>query len=314
VKAKLFNLVKIVVSTVMLAYVLLSIDLSDMGEAVAQAEWGYLILAAALMILSVPLRAVRWLALLRALEIDVPLRRLVKLYFVGTFFNIFLPTGFGGDAVRMVELSRVSQQGPEAIGTVLVDRATGLWVLFALALVALPFGYSALPAGTAWLVGGAAAAGLIGGWLAMGTRFVPWLGSKVKLPGQAKLERLYQAVSGCGYPALVRAGIVSLIFNLLNIATQYLIALGMHVTLPIGVFFLFTPILAMSRMLPSVGGLGVREETSKQIYRTVGVPDTIGVAMSLTVFLFQPVLPGVIGGLLYAIEGATELRSSRSRA
>ena len=303
----------------MLVYVLLTIDLGELREAVLGARWGPLVLAALLMVASVPLRAVRWLALLRALDIHVPLSRLVKLYFVGTFFNIFLPTGFGGDAIRMMELSRVSKQTPEAIGTVLLDRATGLWVLFAVSLIALPFGYTDLPSETAVFVATVAAVGLVGGWVVMGTRFVPWLGSKVILPGQPKLERFYRAVSGCGadaahpYVALGQACGISLIFNLLNIVVQFLIARGLNVDLPIGVFFSFTPILALSRMLPSIGGLGVREETSKQMYRTVGVSGSIAVGMSLTNFLLQPVLPGLIGGVLYAIEGASELRRNKSR-
>ena len=311
-KQKWFNVLKIAISAGMLIYVLLTIDLSEMAQAVLGARWGYLALAALLMIASLPLRAVRWLILLRSLDIRVPFVRLVKLYFVGTFFNIFLPTGFGGDAIRMMELSRLSKQTPEAIGTVLVDRATGLWVLFAMGLLALPFGYGRLPTETALLVGGVAAAGLVGGWLVMATKLLPWLGARIKLPGQAKLERFYRSVSGCGYAALGQACGVSLLFNLLNVTVHFLIARGLNVDLPLSVFFMFVPILSISLMLPSVGGLGVREETFKQLYRTVGVPDGVAVAMSLTNFVLQPVLPGLIGGILYAIEGASEL--SRSEA
>jgi uncharacterized membrane protein YbhN (UPF0104 family) len=309
-KSKLFNIAKILISATMLTYVLLTIDLRDLRDAVLHARWEYLALAAILVLCSVPLRAVRWAILLRALGIRVPLGRLVKLYFVGTFFNIFLPTGFGGDAIRMMELARISKQTPEAIGTVLVDRATGLWVLFAIGLVALAFGYGVLPVQTALFIAAVAATGLVGGWVLMGTRFLPWLGTRVKLPGQAKLERFYRAVSGCGYAALGWACGVSLLFNLLNITVNFLIARAMNVDQPYTVFLMFTPILSISLMLPSVGGLGVREATFKQLYRTVGVSDGVSVAMSLTNFVLQPVLPGLIGGLLYVFEGASELSRS----
>jgi uncharacterized membrane protein YbhN (UPF0104 family) len=212
----------------------------------------------------------------------------------------------------MMELSRTSHKTPESIGTVLVDRATGLWVLFLLALLALPFAYHVIPMGVAVLIGLIAVAGVVGGWVVMGTRFVPWLGSKMRLPGQDKLERFYQAISGCGYLALGKACGISLLFNLLMITTNYLIALAYGVHLSIGVFFLFTPILSMSLMLPSVGGLGVREETYKQMFRTVGVSASVAVAMSLTNFLLQPVIPGLVGGVLYALEGASALRGQKS--
>ena len=311
-RSKLFNVLKILISVGMLAYVLLvRVDLGELANVLLQARWGFLIVAALLAMAGVALRAVRWLALLRALDIDVPLGRLVKLYFVGTFFNIFLLSGFGGDAIRMMELARHSKKTPEAIGTVLVDRATGLWVLFVLGLIALPFGSASIPQETAVLVTTVCIVGVVGGWVVMGTRLLPWLGGRVKLPAQAKLERFYQAVSGCGYPALGQACAVSLMFNLLNITVNFLIARGLNADLGYSIFFLYTPILSLSLMLPSVGGLGVREETYRLMFATVGIADSLAVAMSLTTFALQTVLPGLVGATLYAMEGAAGLRDQQ---
>jgi uncharacterized protein (TIRG00374 family) len=311
-KSILFNVLKVVVSAGLLAYVLIfRVDLRAMGEAISDARWGYLATAIVLAMAGVALRAVRWLVLLRALDIEVPLKRLVKLYYVGTFFNIFMPSGFGGDAIRIIELARHSKKTPEAIGTVLVDRATGLWVLFLLGLLALPFAAGSLTTRMIVLIGAVALAVVIGGWLVMGTRFVPWLGSRVRLPGQDKLDRFYRAVSGCGYRALGQACLISLIFNAMNIYTNYTIARAYDVRLSFGVFVTFAPVLATSLMLPSVGGLGVREEAYRLLYGTVEVPGTLAVAMSLTTFAVQTLLPGIVGAVLYTVEGAAQLRRSR---
>ena len=70
-RTKLFNILKIVISAGMLAYVLLTINLRDLGYAILVARWGYLALAAGLAIGGVALRAVRWQALLRALADSV---------------------------------------------------------------------------------------------------------------------------------------------------------------------------------------------------------------------------------------------------
>jgi uncharacterized protein (TIRG00374 family) len=308
-KSILFNALKVLVSAGLLAYVLIyRVDLRALGEALARARWGYLTAAIVLAMAGVALRAVRWLALLRALEIDVPLGRLVRLYYVGTFFNIFMPSGFGGDAIRIIELARYSKKTPEAIGTVLVDRATGLWVLFVLGLLALPFAASSLSPQMVTGIGAVALAVVVGGWLVMGTRFVPWLSSRVRLPGRDKLDRFYHAVSGCGYRALGQACAISLAFNLMNVYTNYTIARAFDVRLPLGVFVTFAPVLAMSLMLPSVGGLGVREEAYRLLYGTVAVADTLSVAISLTTFGVQTLLPGIVGAVLYALEGAAQLR------
>jgi uncharacterized membrane protein YbhN (UPF0104 family) len=308
-RAVVFNVLKVVISVGMLAYVLIyRVDLGALWKALLSARWGHLAAAILLAMGGVALRAVRWMVLLRAHQIDVPLGRLVRLYYVGTFFNIFLLSGFGGDAIRMLELSRHTDRTPEAIGTVLVDRAVGLWVLLIIGLIALPFAAPHLPVQMTLLIGGVAVVGVVGGWLVMGTGLAPWLGARVKLPGQAKLERFYHAVSGCGYRALGLACAISLAFNLMNVTVNYLIGLAFWVQLPLGVFVAFAPILSMSLMLPSVGGLGVREEVHRLMYGSVAVADSTAVAMSLSTFGVQTLLPGIVGALLYALEGAAGLR------
>ena len=64
----------------------------------------------------------------------------------------------------------------------------------------------------------------------------------------------------------------------------------------------------MSLLLPSVGGLGVREEVHRLLYGTVAVADSTAVAMSLSTFGVQTLLPGIVGAVLYALEGAANLR------
>ncbi|MBN1937227.1 MAG: flippase-like domain-containing protein [Anaerolineae bacterium] len=287
---------------------LLTLDWPTLVTAVREVRWNYVIVALILSIAGVAIRGVRWLVLLRGLGIDVPLRRLIKLYFVGTFFNAFLPTGLGGDAVRIVELARHNARTPEAAGTVLVDRASGLWTMFVMGLIALPFGARAIPPQMALLVAVVGIGVVAGGWLAMGTPLVLWLGRRVRLPGQAKLERFYRAVSGCGYCALAQACGVSLIFSTMTIAVNFLLARSLNVDLPLGTFFVYSPILAMALLVPSVGGLGVGEAVYSLMYGTVDVPQELATAMSLARYVSQTVVPGLIGGILYLIDGAMGLR------
>lgn len=307
-----FNILKIVVSAGLMIYLLVfQVDLGQLWQVVRQARWAYLVAALVLMIAGTALRAVRWRVLLQALGIVVSLRRLVHLYFVGAFFNIFLPTGLGGDAVKMAELARSTKRTPEAIGTTLVDRATGLWVLFVLALLALPFSFDLLPQGWAPIIALGTLGGVIGGWVVMGTPLIPWIGGQVRLPGQEKLERFYRSVSQLGYRALGKACVVSLIFDLLLIAFNVLIAYGLNVDQPLGIFLLFTPIISFSLALPiSIGGLGVREQTYVLLFGSLGVSDTAAAAMSLTNYALTNLVVGLIGGILYALEGTKELTAN----
>jgi uncharacterized membrane protein YbhN (UPF0104 family) len=308
VRKRVFDIFKIAVSAGLLFYLLVfQIDLKELWDVARQARWGYLVAAMLLMIAGTALRAVRWQVLLQALDIQVPLRRLVHLYFVGTFFNIFLPSGLGGDAVKMAELARSTGHAPEAVGTTLVDRATGLWVLFVLALLAMPFSQALLPDGWLPVIVFGTSAGVVGGWVVMATPLVPWLGGKVRLPGQEKLERFYHSVSQLGYPTLGKACLVSLIFDLLLIIFNLLIAYGIGVEQPVGIFLLFTPLISFSLTLPiSVGGLGVREQTYILLFGALGVSDAASTAMSLANYA-TTVVTGLIGGVSYTLEGTTRL-------
>jgi uncharacterized membrane protein YbhN (UPF0104 family) len=305
------NLLKIIISAGLIIYILFfQVDLDEVWAVIVSANFGPLLLGAALMIGGVALRAVRWQVLLQGLKIHVPLPRLVYFYFMGSFFNLFLPTGMGGDAVKMAKLAQETGQVPESIGITLVERATGLWVLFILALLALPFSSDLLPAGWMPLITTITLAGVIGGFVVMWTPLVPWLGSKVRLPGQASLERFYRSVSQLGWRALGQASLISLVFDLLLIWLVQLIAVSLGVNLPWIVFFLFTPLISFSLTLPiSIGGLGVREQTYILLFQTMNVSAEAATAMSLLFYILSSVLIGLIGGVLYMI---ASLRSTRA--
>jgi uncharacterized protein (TIRG00374 family) len=78
---------------------------------------------------------VRWRILLRASGIDVPFFVLVRLHYLGFFFNTFMPGGSGGDVVKAVYLTRHCARKAEAATVVVVDRAVGMIGLVALAAV-----------------------------------------------------------------------------------------------------------------------------------------------------------------------------------
>ena len=308
-RQRLFNVLKIAVSLGLIAFILTRVGLAETWNALRGAHWGIMAVALALFVLTLPLRALRWQALLDGLGVHVSISRLTVLYFAGTFFNILLPTGVGGDVVRAVELTQDSRHGAEAIGTVFVDRLTGLVVLFVIALAALPFSYRLVGTEVVVAIVVMALAGLVGGWLLLQGDLLGRIGRRLSfLPAQDKLEKLYRAVGGCGRRALAWALAVSVLFNLVNILVNYLIALALGVHLSPWYFFAFVPIISFSLTLPvSLGGLGVREGTYVLLFGQAGVAPEQALALSLAYYAIT-VVTGLLGGLVYAIEGARGLR------
>jgi uncharacterized membrane protein YbhN (UPF0104 family) len=306
-----WSIARVFISLGLLTFVLLTIGLERIGRTLLQAQPGPLLIAFSFFVAGVVVRAVRWRALVLALDLNVPLGRLVYLYFVGTFFNTFLPTGFGGDVVRVLELSQDAQT-TVVFGTVVLDRLTGLLVLFAMALLALPFTVGLLPLQIWLTVGAVATAGLIAGGLVLQgswlRRLGRWLPGPLSLTGEGPLSRAYDAVTACGWRAVGAALFYSLIFNSLLVLLNYLAAraVGMHLSLTY--FLVFVPVLSLALTVPiSFGGLGVREGVAALLFTQVGVDEALAVAFSLAVYAIGRIT-GLFGGLLYALQSIRGLR------
>jgi uncharacterized protein (TIRG00374 family) len=78
---------------------------------------------------------IRWQLFLKMLHLQVPLSETVRLFFIGAFFNQFLPGTTGGDVVRVVYLMREYPEHRTAgFLSVAVDRLLAMLVLVAMGL------------------------------------------------------------------------------------------------------------------------------------------------------------------------------------
>lgn len=298
------NVVRVAVSVAALGFLIWRIDLQKTLDELRHADLRYLLLAFLLFVISLFIRAYRWLVLVRSLNTTVPFLRLARLYFVGQFFSTFLPTAFGGDVVRALELTQ-DTDASAAIGTVLLDRLSGLLVLFVMGLAALPFTVSLLEP---WLIGvliGVAGGGLLAGLLVLEGRILrrvtERLPAVLSLAGQGSLARIYAALTGCGWRAVMKAFGVSVVFNFVNIIINWLCGLTVGVGIGLGYFFAATPLLAVSLIIPSIGGWGVRELVSTALFGAESPEKaaTLGVTLGLI-----GLAAGLIGGVVYFAEGA----------
>lgn len=306
-KGRTSSLLKVSLSLALLAFLLTRVDLQATLAAFREAEARYLLAALALYLVGVPLRAYRWHGLLSALHVVVPVRRLTSLYFVGTFFNNLLPTGVGGDVIRAYELSKDGAGPAVAASTVFADRATGLLVLLAMAMVSTLFGYRLVSPNLVLVIAGVALGSFAGValllwddlWRQVGRR-LPGLRQLLARKGITDFYRFLQIYRG---RAIVNALLISLIFNVVLIAVNELIALSMGVRVSLWYFLLFIPLISFSLVLPvSVSGLGVRESAYVLLFSQAGVGAPLALAMSLAFYVLN-VVTGLIGGVIYALQG-----------
>lgn len=231
----------------------------------AALDWHLAVPALALAGLAYPLQAWRWQRLLRAQEITLPAARIHALFWIGNFYNSFLPGGIAGDAVRLLATWR-EQPGRRAAAaaSLVADRLLGLGALLVLAILAL----------AGQLAGGAhaqletllytAAAALA--VLAAGTIIVvqtrAWQGLAVRLLGTERADALRRTADALRHdpPALLAASALSVAVWILDFAALWLLARACGLPagpLPLGVAAAGAYLAAA---LPiSIGGHGVRE-------------------------------------------------------
>ena len=314
-RKQLTNLLKIVVSISLLTYIYFTLDIPALLSAIRNANVWWLTLALVTMMLTVVARALRWKILLNAIDVPVTLIQLTGIYFIGFLFNNILPSGVGGDAVRMLELRRHTKENADTVTSVLVDRFLGLSALQAIALGGILYDWQAVPAYIAYFTVTIFVVGMVGGLLLINAPLYRWLRDKIwlfrKITDISFIDKLF--VSFQRYPlwALGRAYLVSFGFNFMLIALNVFVGLALGAQATIVQYIVIVPITALALLIPfSVGGLGFREGAYQTFFGQVGVPGEIAVAISILIFVIGNICPGLVGGVIYMFRGAQEMVSS----
>jgi glycosyltransferase 2 family protein len=255
------------------------------------------------------LSTLRWLALLRAAGIQVPVGRLLLIYFEAAFFNLFLPTLIGGDIVRGMLIHRASEGHDAALPSILLDRVSGFAAMLLIALTALALNYDRLQdphialllAAVTLLFVAAVVLLLNGATQRLVFGLVRRLGlgrAQSKLQGMADALRQYRR-----HPwALGQAFGFSLLLQVLLIETYSLVGNGLHLTVPLLDYFIFVPLVNVVAMIPvSIAGLGVRESGVVYFFAKAGVDAAAALGMSLIWFSLTLLVCGA-GGLLFLID------------
>jgi glycosyltransferase 2 family protein len=256
---------------------------------------------------SIVISAWKWQLLLRARGLRVGLPGLVRLYWIGVFFNNFMPSSFGGDVVRLVLAHRIGGVAPVA-ASMLVERATGFLVLVVLGLAALLFGPALEGAGALRLV---AITILVLGTLSLA--LLLWRGhalvralaasrpARNRLVARvlAKVDALALALRdyGADHRALTVTCAVSVLFYAGLVLFQHAVIHALHGDLTLGQVALVAPLVVLVAALPvSINGIGITEGAFVVLYAQVGLPPEIGLASALLrrIVLLLAALPGAV--------------------
>ncbi len=307
------GIVQIVVSAVLLVLVVRQISWSELRAAIERMDLAWLGVAWALFLLGVVVRAARWQVLLDDLSLHRPLRELTMWYFVASFFNVLLPTGFGGDAVRVVGLGQDTRQMGPVLNSVVVDRYLGLMALLAMGLAAGLLRPDLAPVAVVATIAALLVMGVLGAWLLSRPWWALWAEQPGTLPRFLRLAgipKVTAALTQYRARTIVRALAISFVFNLLLVGWNVALGVGLGLRLPLVLYFVFVPLTSVVLLLPALGGLGVREVTYVALLGSAGVTPATALALSLGVYAIT-VATGLVGGALYLLQGMHRARGKR---
>lgn len=305
---QVINLLKIIISLGLIFFILRLVDFNQLLYVLRNADFAWLSAAVGLMFLGIVIRAWRWKILLDSIQVIVPLYELVNIYFIGFLFNNLLPTGLGGDPIRMLELNRHSGRASHAVTSVLVDRMLGLLALLSIVLLALLFRWDAVPSEVA-LTSIALISSLIGASVFLINRPLYRAFRRISLVRQATdikfMHNIFNSFQAYRLVDLGRSYLVSILFNIILIMMIMSLGLALGAQVELVHYLVFIPITAVVLLLPlGWGGLGPREVTYIYLFGQIGVPEEISLGLSLLVYAIGNFLPGLIGGIIYLWRGA----------
>jgi len=251
----------------------------------------------------------QWHVLLRASGVDMPRGRTFRFYFIGLFFNNFLPANIGGDAVKVYDLARLGQSPYQVIAVTLLDRLLGVFSLCLLAVIADLFlvGRTQMPHALYIAVFIACMIPALGFYF-----FRPlgnWLRRSVLKLRSLSLDARVTAIIDHLSPFRGRRGLVarlvafSMMIQALRVLTHVLVGMALGIALSrttVAQFFVFIPVLSLAMIPPiTINGLGIREGLGILLFAEAGIARGDAFVLEFTTYIIAVVVS--LAGLVFFV-------------
>ncbi len=255
----------------------------------------------ALALFSIPLLALRWRRIVASLKHALGYGEAVRLTFIGVFFNQLLPSGIGGDGMRILGLTRLGIRAGSAFLSVLADRVAGLAVLVLVLLPTLPTLADLDRGKTTAIAVAAIAAAVWGGLLVL--RFTPLVAIIARFPLLGFLRHADQAarniLAGAGDWLWLIA--VSIPIQLIPCVIVWLLVRDLGAELSFSEATVSILLALVVGVLPiTIGSWGIRESILAGVLTAQGASADAALAITLG-YASTLLVSAAIGGLVWLI-------------
>lgn len=308
---------RILVSVGLMIYLIRMIDWKEALEIIKGGSFLYIAGAFLAIQITVSSSVVKWSMLVhpthnKTNKKDVSIHKLGRLYYVGLFFNNFLPGSVGGDLVRVVQLGKTTGIS-RATASVALERLTSGIALVAIVIVSSFFIKDARPYLLSLFL-------IVALALIVYVLFKYWVkqvdrkGAHIEKGGKVN-QLLMKGKTGIltfakdlshykkeQWKWWLIIGNLSLLFQFGLAWINDLLFLSFGIDIAWIELLVIITLISVITMIPvSLNGLGVREVSYVFFFQQLGVPDEISLSVSL-LFFFLVSISSLVGGLFWLVE------------
>lgn len=315
-------LLKVVFSVGILVYIFTRVvHIGDLWANLREVSVSYLLAAVGVYVVVQTLSAYRWYLLLKPLEIETSFPKILSLYYVGMYFNFFLPSAIGGDVFKVYYLHKETGRLSASTATVFLDRDVGMGGLLVAATLVAAYGGTRIPpengvllAPLFGLIGVAFIAANLALFYRPSYKLLHRLLSLFRMKrADERVERLFESVNS--YRGEWGLAVVTLIISLgvqfgcafVNILAAS--AIGLHTQHGWIDYMVFIPAIGLIGMIPlSVNGAGWREASYILLFQSVAIgvdaqQATHQAATLSLLWLGIVIITSLPGGIIYLVLG-----------
>lgn len=287
-------------SLLLLGWLLVGMDWRHIWSTLVGINPVWLLPAAGWIVVAVAVSVIKWQLIVRAQGLRVGWPDLWRAYWIGLFFNNFLPSSIGGDAFRILHVGRLTGDTAGVTASVVGERLLSALAMSLLGLVASLYAAGAATQVRLLFVLLLTASLLLTCWLAWG--WAPaWL---IRKPG--KLAAFIDRFRSCGKWMRTQPGPLlwtlfwSVMFQVAYIAANLSLFQGLRlwqVSLWDALFII--PATGALAMLPlGINGYGIREGAYVVLLAPLGVARAPAFSASV-LFAFVVSVCSLWGGILW---------------
>jgi uncharacterized protein (TIRG00374 family) len=268
----------------------------------------YLVTAAGLFLLSLFIQSIRWKILVKGYGYPIPTHLLFKYYLIGLFFNNFLPTGIGGDVLRIYNLIQESGNRTISFASVLTERILGITSTLILTIISLLIMQDSLKNNLLLYIAlGMLAFVLLLFFIAFSKRMIAPIESICRklifLRAGERIQKFLEAIRFYSDSKLIfiRILFLSMVSQVSLITMTFLLTIALGVKVTYSYMFLVVPITFLLSMLPSINGIGFRDGGYVVFLARIGVSKAAALSLSFLT-LFIPMILSISGGILFMLQ------------